>query len=510
MHPLKSLYIKLFSVILIACLGILAYSNTFHCPFQFDDAFFIVHNTAIRDISNLQHIWDFLPCRFILYLSFALNYHFHQLNVWGYHLVNLAVHIASAILVWWLVLLTLSTPVMRKDKILRHAQWIALLAGLIFVAHPLQTESVTYIVQRAASMATMFYLASLCFYVKSRLIEEESGSGRVYYTLAIVSAILAMFTKETAITLPLMIVLYEITFLNTKRFLHWKRIVPLLLLLIVIPLTMFLTRSANAISSQEMQIALEGRAQISSMHYFLTELRAIITYIRLAFLPFHQNLDYDYPVFKSIFEWPVFISFVLISSILLFAKHLFFKYRLISFSICWFFLALLPESSIFPLKEIMYEHRLYLPLAGYSIFLAAGAYYILEKNNFKAFVFLILMAVMAYSFLTFQRNKVWRDDLSLWDDTLKKSPHSARANNNHGLVMDERGEFAQAIADYNHVIAIKPDAVSPYKNLAVVYYQLKQYDKAWDNVHKVEGLGSAMNPDFLNLLKAASKSQGAH
>src|SRR5208283_2829206 len=116
-----------------------------------------------------QNIWNFLPRRFILYLSLALNYHFSALDVCGYHLFNLGVHLVTAILVWWLTLLTLSTPVMKKEKIAQHADTLALLAGLVFVAHPIQTEAVTYIVQRAAAMAGLFYLASLSLYVKSRL-----------------------------------------------------------------------------------------------------------------------------------------------------------------------------------------------------------------------------------------------------------------------------------------------------------------------------------------------------
>ena len=101
---------KLLSIILISCLGIIVYSNTFHCSFHFDDEFFLVDNLAIRNISNLQNIWNFLPCCFVTLLSLAFNYYFNGFNVFGYHLFNLAVHVVSAILVWWLVILTLFTP----------------------------------------------------------------------------------------------------------------------------------------------------------------------------------------------------------------------------------------------------------------------------------------------------------------------------------------------------------------------------------------------------------------
>ena len=159
-------------VIVLLCtllLGTLIYSNTFFSSFHFDDIASIVENFAIRHILNLQAIWNFWPTRFITYLSVALNYHFHQLNVLGYHLFNLTVHLGSAILVWWFMLLTFSTPVMKDEKIAKHANLIALFASLVFLTHPIQTQAVTYIIQRATSLATLFYLASLCFYVKSRL-----------------------------------------------------------------------------------------------------------------------------------------------------------------------------------------------------------------------------------------------------------------------------------------------------------------------------------------------------
>jgi hypothetical protein len=137
---LKPFYIKLFSIISISCLGIIVYSNTFFCSFHFDDRVYVINNFTIRNIQNLLNIWEFYPCRFITFFSLALNYHFNQLNVFGYHLFNIAVHLGSAILVWWLTLLTLSTPAMKGNKISQHANLFALFVGLVFVSHPVQIE----------------------------------------------------------------------------------------------------------------------------------------------------------------------------------------------------------------------------------------------------------------------------------------------------------------------------------------------------------------------------------
>ena len=157
-------------------------------------------------------------------------------------------------------------------------------------------------------------------------------------------------------------------------------LIPFLLTLFIIPVTMLFTHN-QSIDSHEMHSAIEGSADISSMHYLLTQFRVMVTYIRLLFLPLNQNLDYDYPISKSLFELPALISFLFLITILFFAKRLFSKYRLVSFSIFWFFLTLLPESSLFPIKDVIFEHRLYLPLVGYSMFLVSGVYYLFRKES---------------------------------------------------------------------------------------------------------------------------------
>jgi hypothetical protein len=143
---------SLISIVLICLVGIIAYSNSFDCSFHFDDIPVIQDNIAIRSLSNIKAWWGFIPSRPLGTLSFALNYHFHQLTVWGYHFVNLAIHLANALLVWWLVMLTMATPVMRAQPISRHKESLALFTALLFVSHPLATQSVTYIVQRYANI----------------------------------------------------------------------------------------------------------------------------------------------------------------------------------------------------------------------------------------------------------------------------------------------------------------------------------------------------------------------
>jgi len=476
---------KLFPIFAVICLGTLSYSNTFFSSFHFDDDGYIVNNFAIRNIHGLAAIWNICPCRFITFMTLALNYHFNGLNVPGYHLFNMIVHLGSALLVWWLVLLTCQSPVMKEEKISSHADIIALFAGLIFVSHPLQTEAVTFIWQRAASLAAFFYLASLAFYIKARLTDTPGhtqeyeitfGPGFSYYICSLITAVMAMFTKENAITLPLMVFFYEWCFLKNKNEkLKWAQLFPFLLILFIIPRTMMLTISTRF---QELQSITQGPGGISPIHYLLTQFRVMITYIRLLVLPLNLNIDYDYPVYKSLFDIPVLASFLSVTAILYLAKHLFTKYRLISFSIGWFFLTLLPESSILPQMDVIFEHRLYLPMAGYGLFLAAGAYYLLGKNDLKTMVITLSVIIVFYAVLTYQRNKIWNNEITLWEDTVQKSPHKARPHINRGWAYYNQGDDTKAMADYNKAIELNPGIIYPYDDQGLVLAREGRYMEA--------------------------------
>ena len=482
---------KTIALILLCCLGIIIYSNTFHSSFHFDDGSFIAGDPGIRNPTHLRVIWSFWPTRFIAYLSLAFNWHLSQSNVFGYHLFNLMVHLGVAILSWWLTLLTFSTPAIKNQKISHPANLIALFVGLIFLAHPIQTQAVTYIIQRATSLTTLFYLAALCLYVKFRLLEQEKitslALGKFYYLGSLVSAVLAMFTKEIAITLPLAVLLYELCFLKTQKSFNWRQFLPFLFILFIIPLTMFLTKSVNFI---DMRRASESVPGISPWHYLLTQFRVIVTYLRLLFLPLKQNLDYDYPIAKSLLQLPVLASFFLLLLLLFTAIRLFSKYRLISFSIFWFFLTLLPESSIIPINDLIFEHRLYLPMFGFSLFLVSTLYYLIGNKRLKLMLTLLCIIVACYSILTFKRNLVWKDELTLWNDTIRKSPQKARPYHNRGNAYKEKGKFDRALSDYNKALAIDPDLAITYANRGITHQNKGNFNQAISDFNKALALDS--------------------
>ena len=155
-------YIPAIGIILL--LGILIYSNTFHAELHFDDLRELSEDYAIRQFPKIKPIWDYSKTRFITYLTLAVNYYFHRLEVFGYHVANLAIHLLNTILVYFFVSLIFKTPALEKNPLTSQRQWISLFSALIFAAHPVQTQAVTYIIQRAASLATLFYLGAVVFY----------------------------------------------------------------------------------------------------------------------------------------------------------------------------------------------------------------------------------------------------------------------------------------------------------------------------------------------------------
>ncbi|MFA5116283.1 MAG: tetratricopeptide repeat protein [Candidatus Omnitrophota bacterium] len=483
---------KLFSVIIICCLGFIIYSGTFFNSFHFDDGGSITGNFAIRNIRNLRDIWNFWPTRFLTYLSIAFNYSLGGYDVFGYHVFNLFVHLGSAVMVWCLTILTLNTPALKNDPISAYSGRIAFFAAVIFLSHPIQTQPVNYIIQRASLLSSFFYITSLCLYVKARLRQEERQGPhiwKVYYGSSLLCAVMGMFCKEIAISLPLAICLYEACFLRGQKGFGWKYAFPFLALVLVIPLTMLFARSVDF---HEMRFVKDGVPGISSWHYFLTQTRVLVTYLRLLFVPVNQNLDYYYPASRSLFEWPVILSLLLLSAVISAGVRFFHKYRLLSFCVFWFFITLLLESSFFPIRDVIYEHRLYLPMAGFSLFLVGGLFHLTAgKRAWRVYAVLFLL-IACYSAMAYQRNKVWQSDLALWDDAARKSPLKARPLVNRGLAYAKNDRFDLALADYDKAIEINPENAGIYIDRGLAYQNSGRLDLALADYNKAIEL----NPDY--------------
>ena len=417
----KNRYSNMVGLSLIFLLGIIIYSNSFYCSFHFDDLLRIVYNIKIRNLADVKAWWNYYPSRPVGTLTFALNYHFNQLDVWYWHLVNLIIHLINACLVWWLTLLIFSSPVLKDQPIARNKKVLAFLTALLFVSHPLATQSVTYIVQRLASMVAMFYLLSLVLYVKARLSNKGNIVKTLLFTGSLISAGLAMLTKENAFTLPFAIVLFELFFLRTKKLsINFKDYRVILLMgaflgvIIIIPLKFSLS------IFKPIPPSYRNTYTVTPLNYLFTQFSVIVKYIQLLFLPINQNLDYDFPISNTFFEIRTLLSFVVLLSLIILAIFSFKRYRIISFGIFWFFLTLSIESSFIPIKDVIFEHRTYLPSFGFFLILSSGIYVLLWNKYKHIAIIIFVIIISSNSYLTYERNKVWKDDLTLWSDVVSK------------------------------------------------------------------------------------------
>jgi tetratricopeptide (TPR) repeat protein len=484
-------------LVLVALLGLLAYSNTFNVPFTFDDFQNIDENPIIKDLNHFAEPstaegypkYAVLKSRYVGYLTFAFNYRAHGLDVRGYHAVNLAVHIANALLVYWLVLLTFRTPFLKDSRLMEYSGHIALFSALLFVAHPVQTQAVTYIVQRLASLATLFYLLSLALYIRFRFMDIPSPKSVSLYALSLISAVLAMKTKEIAFTLPVMVALYEFLFFEgslKKRILY---VLPLALTMLIIPLTLLGADRPPGEIIGGVGEATRLATEMPRADYLFTQFRVIATYIRLMFLPVNQNLDYDYPVFNSLLTPQVILSFVFLVSV--FGIGIYLTYssrkrdaalRVVAFGIFWFFITLSVESSVIPIRDVIFEHRLYLPGTGVFMAAAAGAALLMkslkkERATIGATVLLLLVPVLLASAM-YVRNGVWRSELSLWEDVVSKSSGNWRGQYNLGNALRDGGAIDKSMEHYLAAIRLNPGKARPHNNLGIAYKKKGWIEKA--------------------------------
>jgi tetratricopeptide (TPR) repeat protein len=462
---------------LLSLLAVIIYTNALFSPFQFDDIPNIVENPRIRSFSTLP--WS--ESRYLGFLSFALNYHFGRLDVFGFHLVNLAIHIANGFLVYTLILSLFKTPQIQSSLDFDRSSWIALAAALLFVAHPIQTQAVTYITQRYASLAAFFYLLAVVVYIKSRTSTSDSGSRSLWYAGALLSTVLAMKTKEITFTLPFMLLLVEAIFFGSFTRKRWIGLIPFLLTLLIIPLSPL----PEGFGERGDFIARETTA-IGRMDYLLTQFSVISTYLRLLILPIHQNLDYDYPIYHSLFEPKVFFSFLFLSALMALTLYFLFSsqhstrsgpFKLIGFGLLWFFLTLSIESSIIPIEDVILEHRLYLPSVGFFLAVSVSVLNLIDRQQrMNAIAIGVLVAVLCVA--TYERNLIWKDELTLWSDVVRKSPDKKRGHIGLGNAYEHLGRLDEAAREYKTASAFKPDYAETHNKLGTVYEHLGRFGEA--------------------------------
>ncbi|MFH2063799.1 MAG: tetratricopeptide repeat protein [Pseudomonadota bacterium] len=488
------------------------YSNTLHVPFLFDDLGNIISNPSIRmtdfSLENLLTAAQkgSLENRPIANISFALNYYWHGDHVFGYHLVNILVHVISGLFLYGFISITQKVYPCRSFS---HRA-IPFFAAAIWLVHPVQTQSVTYIVQRMNSMASMFYMISMCCYAKGRLRMLESRSGRkteernsrsaisiypipvsFYFFGAMTSGFMAVGTKEIAATLPLFLLLYEWFFFQDMKFSWLKRNwFRFLLIFSFVLLIAFLYLGENPFEKIE---NLYDRRDFTMMQRLFTEFRVVIFYIGLLLFPHPSrlNLEHDFPLSGSLTDPPttvicLCVIIVCIGFSLWKAK----KERLLSFCILWYFGNLVIESSVIGL-EIIFEHRLYLPSMMACLMPVVLSYRYIGINRVTAGF--LCMVVVVFSIWTYTRNQTWADEITLLTDCVAKSPNKFRPHYNLGIALAEQGRSDEAVNQYMEALKIDSGKASLHNNLGLELFIQGKREQAI--FHYKEAL--RLQPDFV-------------
>ena len=458
-------------LLVLGLMVFLIYSNTLTGPFIFDDKPNIQQNPHIRlerlSLDGIAKAALQSPSshRPVANISFAVNYYFHRYNPVGYHFTNILIHIINGTLLFLLAKITLLTPTLKADYDRFKASWIPLFTALIWTLHPIQTQSVSYIVQRMNSLATLFYLLCLWFYVKYRLAESTKRSSWLLVGCA-ASGVLAFGSKEIAATLPFLIILYEWYFFQGVLPAWLKKKMPVIFGAIIL----FVILSLLFLGLEPLQRITAGyvHRNITIAQRVLTEFRVVIFYLSLLIWPHPSrlNLDHEFMVSTSLID-PITTLFSLtaiagtVGAAIYFAK----KAPLISFCILWFFGNLVIESSVLDL-EIIFEHRIYLPSSMLIFMLVSLAFKYIKPRQLCIAVLCILVA--GGTFWTYQRNNVWGDAIALWRDCVAKSPNKARPYNNLGVALTHAGQVDAAIKNYNIALKINPDYGNAHYNLGYI------------------------------------------
>ena len=469
---------------LLLLLGLFIYGQTFHFDFVFDDKAFIVANLNIRHLSDVHLIWQALPMtRLVGIYSFVLNYYLNQLQPAGYHIFNFIVHLAAVGLVWALAKLlfkiTNSLPV--ESRLTKQLPFIV---AVLFLVHPCQTQAVTYITQRFESMAAVFYLGTVYCYLSARLSTNKAQRVTLFGLAGLLS-ILGIMTKETVITVPLTIMAAEwILFPKRNNFKFYFLLALIGSLLYM--LFSYLLRENLSVFTRSIPSASHDGDILTPMRYLLTQMRVFLTFLRILVLPIHQNLDYDYPMSVGFLQSPLTLGGAGgIAGIIFLIIKLRRSFPLIAFGLAWVVITF--SINLAPRSNVIFEHKLYLISFGFFLVLVTAGSVLVQKRGIFLGILWCMIAVLTV--LSFQRNKIWQNDSLLWQDTVRKSPDKARANNNYGVTLSN---LPQALFYYNRAIERDPAFAEAYGNRGVFYEKYGNFTEAISDFTRAIEL----NPDF--------------
>lgn len=453
--------------------GIAAWSNSFNSPFVFDDVGTILNNPSLLKI---WPPWEALAGppggttasgRPLVNLSLALNHALGGFDVRGYHVFNLALHLAAGLTLFGVVRRTLQREPLRT-RFSSVAQPVAFACAALWLLHPLQTAAVTYTVQRAEVLASLFYLLTLYGFLRS----AQSPTPQRWQIVSVACCLLGMASKEVVVSAPLFVFLYDRTLVSGSFAAAWRQRRGYYLALTCT----WLVLAALVVGTHGRGGSVGVTESITPWSYALTQGKAIVHYLRLTIWPTPLVFDYGTETVASLAA--VTPQLLLLATLLAVTLCALWKKSPLGLVGAGFFALLAPSSSIVPIvTQTMAEHRMYLPLAAIIVLIVTAAVRYIGPRS----VWVFLGAAVLFGFLSFQRNLDYRDAIALWTDTASKLPTSKRAHNNLGTALFVAGRNDDAIAAFQHAIQLDPHYASALVNLGRTQLQSGQTAAATQN-----------------------------
>ena len=502
----ESWFGALLGAAIIAVAAVIAYANSFSGMLVFDDEFWIVQNSSVH---RLWPIWSVLfPARAaavggrpLVNLTVALNYAAGGVHVWGYHAVNLIIHILAACTLFGIVRRTLSLPKIR-DRFRSAATPLALAIALLWTVHPLQTAAVTYIIQRTESLVSLFYLLTLYCVIRGAASAQSAGN---WYMGATLSCLLGMLTKEVMATAPLIVLLYDRTFLSGSfrqaLSARLKLYLSLAATWAVIPWVLISTGFHNGSTGG-------GAGGFTYWTYLLTQPGVLLHYLGQVFWPTGLSLDWGWPAVHTL--GTAVLPGLLIVALLGLTVWALVKRPALGFLGAWFFVILAPTSSFVPVRDAAFDHRVYLPLAAIAVAVVLASYSLCGRlfspatgehapaTRLPAAVLgIALLAVaVALGWGTVERNALYASDVTIWQDAVEKNPDHSRSHLNLGVERLDRarGRTAEAISDYEQALTLKPDLAEAHCDLGLALSAVGRTPQAIDHLRQAV----AIDPNYVD------------
>jgi len=443
--------------------GAAAYANSFRGRFFLDDSHTILQGPQIVHLRPLRLL---LGTRPVASLSLALNYQVSGADPWSYHAVNLAVHLLAALALFAVVRRTL-----RADRLAgrfgRVADPLALAVAAIWMVHPLLTGAVTYVTQRFESMMGMFYLLTL--YCAIRAAGGRGGAVAAWSSAAVLACALGMGCKEVMVTAPLMVAIYDRVFVWSS----WRRVLRRrAVLYVALAATWVLLWRPWAGGPPPGAPASAGfeMAGVSPVAYALTQFEVIVRYLRLAVLPVGLCLDYWWPLAED--PWAIVPPAILVAALAAATVVALRRRPGAGFAGAWFFLILAPTSSIMPIADPLFEHRMYLPLAGVVALVVCVAWRLVfarldRRVGARAGAAAAVVVTAVLGTLTHLRNRDYADEVRMWTDVVAERPENPRGRNNLALALIRAGRPREALGHLREALRIFPEYVDANENLGL-------------------------------------------